>query len=516
MPHVIEIGKRGGKIVGHQSDGTPIYGKDTPDHQHTEAHRASHREWKTRWESRGAGRFNQKVVERRADEPVHGAVLPGNWDTDGSHKFGQRISEHIDYAGHRPVTKYMLRSGATSDDIYGTRAWDFSGLHHGATHESIHDTIDEAQAAADKHAKKWEAEHAKRVAEHAKTSSARNARLENAGTHSHEAVEGARIKLVKDVANDVKLAVYQVVDHPEIEEFSHTNGHPGVTIHWRDWDFPKDEYDESGHSQDERFAKKRSAIMDALKKSFGAKLADVDVQIYRGDKNYFEASVEAKPHGEFGMDKPAPGSTPTPKPPVEVKKPADVGTKPPERGDAREKYESLKTSAQEAENGVEAAYKRGDNAEASRLHKKAAHLFGQAAAHNADHAVGTTAERKLLESAAQHHHAVADDAARKAAEKPAPKPEPRPDVKPPEPKPEPKKTTSLSVGRDPRLPDKGTEVKKTWRGKNVVLVENDNGQFHLFVDGAEHGVYSSPSKAASTLMGSPQNGYLFFGLNKKG
>jgi hypothetical protein len=62
---------------------------------------------------------------------------------------------------------------------------------------------------------------------------------------------------------------------------------------------------------------------------------------------------------------------------------------------------------------------------------------------------------------------------------------------------------------DPLAPQVGTEIRRTWRGQEVVVSVQADG-FHL--NGA---VYRSLSAAATALCGGNRNGLVFFGLKPR-
>ena len=64
-----------------------------------------------------------------------------------------------------------------------------------------------------------------------------------------------------------------------------------------------------------------------------------------------------------------------------------------------------------------------------------------------------------------------------------------------------------SGGRDPRLPEAGTEVDREYKGETYTLLILD--------DGVELGgvAYRSVSAAAKALTGNPTNGFAFWGLD---
>jgi hypothetical protein len=75
----------------------------------------------------------------------------------------------------------------------------------------------------------------------------------------------------------------------------------------------------------------------------------------------------------------------------------------------------------------------------------------------------------------------------------------------------------LPKARDPRLPPPGTPIRREFKGSVFVAIESEAG-FALSIEGDSEPavVYSSLSRAASAVAGSSQNGFLWFGLIKRG
>jgi hypothetical protein len=165
-----------------------------------------------------------------------------------------------------------------------------------------------------------------------------------------------------------------------------------------------------------------------------------------------------------------------------------------------------------------AAYGSGGTAEhhaqASHFHRAAADMHAKAARYalgDGDFdAAAEHAQKAKAHAAKQAEHV---EAAAKAQAAPA---EANPEVKPataPAEKPAaaaPAATTSTKP-RDPRLPPVGSVIRRTYKGMDLkVLVKEDGFVMH----GSEK-KFKSLSALATDLAGTPQNGFLFFGLKAK-
>lgn len=69
--------------------------------------------------------------------------------------------------------------------------------------------------------------------------------------------------------------------------------------------------------------------------------------------------------------------------------------------------------------------------------------------------------------------------------------------------------------RDPRLPEVGTPITKTWKGHQILVSETPEGMFNVTMDGVDLGTGKSLTKAAKIAMAQEKidtsvNGYFWF------